>query len=177
MYCALTAWVCNPNNQDWSGLMLHKQQLRKCCRGCRDKTIFCGWVEVAVESGKTQSQEPVNSEASCLQKSLAWQKGNEGAEGLCASDWPSCWGGGAYVQVSRALTDILRAQRESLTLPCRRTHSQRGERADRERVRGMKPERGERSWEGLLHNNNRFFIRSPFPETLVWTQGLTPCII
>lgn len=38
-----------------------------------------------MESGKTESQEPVNSEASFLQKSLACQKGNEGAEGLCES--------------------------------------------------------------------------------------------
>lgn len=43
--------------------------------------------------------------------------------------------GGAYVQVSRALTDIRRAQRESLTLACRKTHSQQAERADRETVR------------------------------------------
>lgn len=43
--------------------------------------------------------------------------------------------GGAYVQVSWALTDIHRAQWESLTLACWRTHSQQVERADRETVR------------------------------------------
>lgn len=79
--------------------------------------------------------------------------------------------GGAYVQVSQALTDIRRAPRESLTLACRRTHSQQGERADRETVRDEERvcERKEiGSAKGFLHNNNQFFfISGLFPETLV----------
>lgn len=48
----------------------------------REEVLGHFWVEVAVK--------PVNSAASCLQKSLAWQKGNKGAEGLCESHWPGC---------------------------------------------------------------------------------------
>lgn len=82
--------------------------------------------------------------------------------------------GGAYVQVSRALTDIRRAQRGSLTLACWRTHSQQGERPERETVRDEERacERKERDAEkGFLHNNNQilffFFISGLFLETLV----------
>ena len=65
------------------------------------------------------------------------------------------------MQVSQALTDIRRAQRESLTLACQRTHSQQGERADSETVRdeervGERKEIG--SAKGFLHNNNQFFF-------------------
>lgn len=79
--------------------------------GRRDKVIYCGWAEVAVDSGKTVSQKPLSSEAGCLQESLAWQKGNEGAQGLCASHWPGFWGG-------CALTDIRQVEWESVTLAC-----------------------------------------------------------
>lgn len=69
--------------------------------------------------------------------------------------------GGAYVQVSRALTDIRRAQRESLTLVCRRTLSQQGERADRETERDEERARERKeigAAKGFLHNNNQFFF-------------------
>lgn len=68
---------------------------------------------------------------------------------------------GAHVQVSQALTDIRRAQRESLTLACRRTHSQQGERADTERVRDEDRvcERKEiGALKGFLNNNCQFFF-------------------
>lgn len=82
--------------------------------------------------------------------------------------------GGAYVQVSRALTDIRRAQWESLTLTCWRTHSQQGERADRETVRDE-----ERACErkaigtakGFLHNNNQFFFHK---QPVSRDTGLNP---
>lgn len=45
------------------------------------------------------------------------------------------WVGGAYVQVSRTLTDIHTEPREGLTLAGWRARSLQGERADRETVR------------------------------------------
>lgn len=89
--------------------------------------------------------------------------------------------GGDYVQVSRALTDIRRVQWESLTLARQRTGSQQGERVDRETVRDKERvrEREETLQRAPCITTSKFFlsISGLFPETLVWTQGLTPCII
>lgn len=113
-----------------------------------------------MESGKTESQSILNQVA-CRNHWLD-KRAMRGQRVCVRVTGPVT--GRAYVQVSRALTDIRRAQRESLTLACRRTHSQQGEKADIKTV--MEEERAHERKEigaakGLLHNNNLFFISRP----------------
>lgn len=92
------------------GLILpsDKLEIEKSCLGCRDKVIFCGWAEVAVERGKT---EPGASQfwSKLPAEIIGLTKGQWGGRGFV---WESLAQllGGLYVQVSQALTDIRRAQ-------------------------------------------------------------------
>lgn len=189
MYCILTALVCNPKTStfrqslhvQWTGFKLAifytKNSYRNAALAAGIKPFSLGESRLLWRVGRYRARsQSILKQAACGnrwldKRAMRGQRVCVQVAGLVA--------GGAYVQVSRALTDIRRVQRESLTLLCRRTHSQWGERADREW--GMKPEcrREEIGAErgSCITTTFFFFIRSSFPETLVWTQGLAPCII
>ena len=127
----------------WSALGLLSpadiSQIEKSCLGCRIKPFSVGeprllWRE---ERQRARSRS-ILKRAACRNHRLD-KRAMRGQRVCVRVTGPVA--GGAYVQVSRALTDIRRAQRESLTLACRRTLSQQGERAERERERGMKREK------------------------------------